>query len=59
MTTFNRQNEQGAVPMRTERFYHIGKEWFFAIRHGNDHGPFRSQAEARSELKRYILAQTA
>ncbi len=57
MHRFEDESEQ--MPTRTERFYEINGEWFFAVRKGPDRGPFRSKEEARAALRTYIVERLA
>ncbi len=52
--TINRYNEQGSIPLRSERFYQESGQWFFSVRSGLDLGPFHSFEDARTALTRYI-----
>jgi hypothetical protein len=53
----NRHGELSAVPVRSERFYNIDDEWWFAIRLGTDQGPYPTQISARQALIEYINDQ--
>lgn len=57
MYRFEDKSEQ--MPTRTERFYEVNGEWFFAVRKGPDRGPFASKEEARAALRTYIVEQLA
>lgn len=61
MTNFfiNRKDETGTVPFRSGRFYSVGTQWFFAVRRGEDHGPYESKEKARDALVNYINDQLA
>ena len=53
-----RFSEQGAIPVRSERFYKNERqnntEWFFSVRSGLDQGPYPAFDAAREALTRYI-----
>ena len=53
----NRHGEISAVPVRSERFYNIDDEWWFAIRLGTDQGPYPTQIAAKQALIEYINVQ--
>lgn len=55
----HRFDEDKDIPNRSERFYEIRGEWYFAVRRGADRGPFRSKEEARAALRTYIIEQLA
>ena len=50
----NRFNENGPIPMRSERFYQSNGEWFFIVRQKDDQGPFKTFEDARLALTSYI-----
>lgn len=50
----NRYNEQGQIPLRSERFYQESSQWFFCVRANVDLGPFSTFEDARSALTAYI-----
>lgn len=56
-TLFNRHDEVCVVPVRSERFYNIDDEWWFAIRLAPDQGPYPTQILARQALIEYIKEQ--
>ena len=49
-----RFSEQGAIPVRSERFYQSNTQWFFSVRSGLDHGPYATFDDAREALTQYI-----
>lgn len=53
----NRHGETGAVQFRSERFYKISDEWWFAIRRGPDQGPYPTRTAARKALIKFINDQ--
>jgi hypothetical protein len=53
----NRMSEAGNIPFRSDRFFCVGGEWFFAIRRGPDQGPYASREAAREALKTFIEDQ--
>lgn len=57
MYRFDDEKEQ--APARSERFYEVNGEWFFAVRKGPDRGPFASKEAARAALRTYIVEQMA
>jgi len=50
----HRFNEQGQIPLRSERFYQESSQWFFSIRSNLDLGPYQTFEEARLALTVYI-----
>jgi len=52
--SINRFNEQGQIPLRSERFYQESSQWFLSIRSDLDLGPFLTFDEARLALTVYI-----
>ena len=57
MHRFEEEAEQ--TPTRTERFYEVNGQWYFAVRKGEDRGPFQSKEEARAALRTYIVERLA
>ena len=55
----NRPNEDNAVPNRSDRFYCINDEWYFAIRRGPDQGPYPCKEAAQRGLKKFIAEELA
>lgn len=55
----NRKGESGGVPFRSGRFYNVGDEWFFAIRRGEDKGPYKTKQSAKDALVNFINDQLA
>jgi len=53
----NRQGEQGWVQQRSERLFQDGDDWYFAIRHGVEQGPYTNEMEARLALREFIEEQ--
>lgn len=53
----NRQNEDKAAPYRSDRFYCVNDEWYFAIRRGPDQGPYPSKEAAQAALKKFIAEE--
>lgn len=39
---------------RTDRFFAINGQWFFATREGKDQGPYRRQQDAQLALREYL-----
>lgn len=52
-----RFGEEGPIPYRTERIYSLGGEWFFSVRKGVDHGPFKTEEEAKAAMVEFISDQ--
>ena len=52
--TTHRVGENGLLPFRRKRVFNIGTQWYFAVRDGNDCGPFESMQEAQMELNLYL-----
>lgn len=61
MNTYNpsRPNEESAAPNRSDRFYCVNEEWYFAIRRGPDQGPYPSKEAAQNALKKFISEELA
>jgi hypothetical protein len=55
----NRINENKAAPYRSDRFYCVNDEWYFAIRRGPDQGPYPSKESALAALKKFIAEELA
>lgn len=53
----NRVREDGNIPFRSDRFFCIDGEWFFAIRRGPDQGPYETRDAAREALRNFIEDQ--
>ena len=53
----NRQNEDKAALFRSDRFYCVNDEWYFAIRRGPDQGPYPSKEAAQAALKKFIAEE--
>lgn len=49
-----RIGEMGLLPFRTSRVFNVGTEWFFAVRDGNDCGPFDNRDDAENELNTFL-----
>lgn len=50
----HRVGETGLLPFRTGRVFNVGTQWFFAIRDGEDCGPFENKQDATSELNLFL-----
>ena len=61
MNAYNpkRLNEDKTAPYRSDRFYCVNDEWYFAIRRGPDQGPYPSQESAQAALKKFIAEELA
>ena len=61
MNAYNpkRLNENQAAPYRSDRFYCVNDEWYFAIRRGPDQGPYPSKEAAQGALKKFIAEELA
>ena len=55
----NRLNENKTAPYRSDRFYCVNEEWYFAIRRGPDQGPYPSKEAAQAALKKFIAEELA
>lgn len=55
----NRLNEDKVSPYRSDRFYCVNQEWYFAIRRGPDQGPYPSKEAAQAALKKFIAEELA
>lgn len=53
----NRLNEDKSAPYRSDRFYCINDEWYFAIRRGPDQGPYPSKEAALAALRKFIAEE--
>lgn len=54
LQTAHREGETGQLPPRTDRFFSIQGEWFFATREGTSIGPFENKDEALKGLDDFI-----
>ena len=54
MDQIHRENEQGEIPNRSDRFYLLESKWFFTTREASAVGPFETREEASSGLSNYI-----
>jgi hypothetical protein len=61
MNAYNphRLNEDKAALYRSDRFYCVNDEWYFAIRRGPDQGPYSSKEAAQAALKKFIAEELA
>lgn len=50
----HRTGENGLLPFRTRRVFNVGTEWFFAVREGQDCGPFENMQDAENGLNLYL-----
>lgn len=51
----HRLGETGLLPFRTSRVFNIGSEWYFAVRDGQDCGPFENKQDAEIELNTFLV----
>ena len=51
---FHRQNEQGGIPFRSDRFFCVGNKWYFSTREGFDSGPYANKVRAKNSLQRFL-----
>lgn len=42
------------VPLRAERFYKLGDDWYFLVRGGARFGPYRSCMEAEQAVRQFF-----
>ena len=49
-----RIDDNGPTPTRSDRFYQLEGEWFFATREGAAMGPFVTRDEAATGLNDYL-----
>ena len=54
MMQANRMGENGAVPIRTDRFFAVNSAWYFATREGASIGPFESKDDAAQGLQDFV-----
>ena len=52
--TSHRVGENGLLPFRTKRVFNIDTKWYFAMRGGNECGPFETMQEAQTELNLFL-----
>ena len=52
----HRNGEMGLLPFRTSRVFNIGNKWFFAVREGEDCGPFENKQDAEVELNIFLMS---
>lgn len=50
----HRMGETGLLPFRTRRVFNLGSEWYFAVRGGQDYGPFENMQDAENVLNLYL-----
>ena len=53
-TVINRAGENGAAPLRHNRFFVVGGEWYFNTREGAPMGPFDDRREAEQGLYDFL-----
>lgn len=58
MQTINRAGESGPIPARQDRFFAVGREWYFRTREGAPMGPFDNRREAQQGLCDFIEFMT-
>lgn len=51
---FRRQDEQGNIPFRSNRFFYVGNKWYFSTREGFDSGPYANKERAQNSLQRFL-----
>lgn len=51
----HRTGENGLLPFRTRRVFNVGTEWFYAVREGEDCGPFKNMQDAENGLNRFLM----
>ena len=51
---FHRNNEQGNIPFRSDRFFSVGDKWYFSTREGFDSGPYANKERAKNSLQRFL-----
>ena len=54
MDQVNRAGETGPIPTRSDRFYLLENQWFFATREGAPIGPFETRAEGERGLVDFL-----
>lgn len=54
MDTKARSGEEERIPFRSNRFFCVGRDWYFTTREGFDSGPFASRERAETGLKRFL-----
>jgi len=50
----HRNEEQGEVPFRSNRFFNVGTKWYFATREGFNSGPYDNRKRAETSLQRFL-----
>ena len=50
----NRTGEGAPSILRSDRFFSIGSEWYFATREGASVGPYEAKIDAEKGLKDFI-----
>ena len=50
----NRAGEYGPIPTRSDRFYLLKNEWFFATREGAPMGPFETRERAVAGIADFL-----
>ena len=51
----HRAGENGLLPFRTRRVFNVGTEWYYAVREGEDCGPFKNMQDAENGLNRFLM----
>lgn len=51
---FHRNNEEGYIPFRSDRFFCVGNKWYFSTREGFDSGPYANKHRAENSLNRFL-----
>ena len=54
LNTSPRGGEQGEVPFRSDRFFSVGRKWYFSTREGFDSGPYANKERAKHSLQRFL-----
>lgn len=50
----NRKGESTQGAVRSDRFFSVGSEWYFATREGASIGPFGDKGEAEKGLQDFV-----
>lgn len=53
----NRKSDQSSsrTYFRSDRYFMVSNQWFFATREDGDHGPYPSRAQAEHALHDYLI----
>ncbi|MGI9294221.1 MAG: DUF6316 family protein [Pseudomonadales bacterium] len=50
----NRAGEQGRIPVRTDRYFTVDRDWYFSTREGCPVGPYPNKNQAGKSLNDFL-----